>query len=198
MQDKDLQLQRLKEKVKACQNIHFALGDDGTLYYESRICVPNVKEVKEEIMHEAHFAPCAMHPGSTKMYKNLKSHYWWPRMKKDIAEFTAKCLTCQQIKAEHQAPSGKLQSLSIPKWKWEKITMDFVVGLPRTFRKHDAVWVILDRLTKSAHFLPIQQGDSLDKLAMLYVAEILSLHGVPTSIVSDRDPRFTSHFRESL
>ena len=85
-------------------------------------------------------------------------------MKKEIAEFIAKCLTCQQIKAEHQAPSGKLQSLSIPEWKWEKITMDFIVGLPHTFRKHDVVWVIVDRLTKSAHFLPIQQGDPLDKL----------------------------------
>ena len=119
-------------------------------------------------------------------------------MKKKVAEFVTKCLICQQIKAEHQAHSSKLQSLSIPKWKWERITMDFVVGLPRTFRKHDAIWVIVDRLTKSAHFLPIQQSDSLDKLARLYVAEIVRLHGVPISIVSDRDSRFTSHFWESL
>ena len=94
-------------------------------------------------------------------------------MKKEIAEFIAKCLTCQPIKAEHQAPSGKLQSLSIPEWKLEKITVDFVIALPRTFRKHDAVWVIVDRLTKSAHFLHIQQSDSLDKLEKLYVAEIV-------------------------
>ena len=109
-----MQLQRQKEKVRAGQNVHFALGDDGTLYYENRICVPNVEDVKKEIMHEAHFAPYAMHPGSTKMYKDLKSHYWWSRMKKEIAKFISKCLTCQQIKAKHQAPSGKLQSLSIP------------------------------------------------------------------------------------
>ncbi|KAL0458155.1 UNVERIFIED_CONTAM: Transposon Tf2-11 polyprotein [Sesamum latifolium] len=112
--------------------------------------------------------------------------------------FVAKCLTCQQVKAEHQAPAGKLHPLSIPEWKWEKITMDFVIGLPRTFRKHDAVWVIVDRLTKSAHFLPIYQNDSLDKLAELYISEIVRLHGIPTSIVSDRDPRFTSHFWGSL
>ncbi|KAL0462737.1 UNVERIFIED_CONTAM: Transposon Tf2-11 polyprotein [Sesamum latifolium] len=116
---------------------------------------------------------------------------------KDVAEFVAKCLTCQQVKAEHQAPAGKLHPLSIPEWKWEKITMDFVIGLPRTFRKHDAVWVIVDRLTKSAHFLPIYQN-SLDKLAELYISEIVRLHGIPTSIVSDRDPRFTSHFWGSL
>ena len=77
-------------------------------------------------------------------------------MKKDTAECVAKCLTCQQVKAEHQAPAGKLHPLSIPELKWEKITMDFVLGLPRTFRKHDAIWVIIDRLTKSAHFLPVQ------------------------------------------
>ncbi|KAL2246298.1 UNVERIFIED_CONTAM: Transposon Ty3-I Gag-Pol polyprotein [Sesamum indicum] len=121
-----------------------------------------------------------------------------PTMKKNVTEFVAKCLTCQQVKAEHQAPAGKLHPLTITEWKWEKITMDFVIGLPRMFRRHDAIWVIVDRLTKSAHFLPIRQNDSLDKLAELYVSEIVRLHGIPTSIVSDRDPRFTSHFWGSL
>ncbi|KAL2248214.1 UNVERIFIED_CONTAM: Retrovirus-related Pol polyprotein from transposon opus [Sesamum indicum] len=104
----------------------------------------------------------------------------------------------KQVKAEHQAPAGKLRPLSIPEWKWEKITMDFVVGLPRTFKKHDAIWVIVDSLTKSAHFLPVRVTDSLDKLAGLYISEIVRLHGVPISIVSERDPRFTSRFWESL
>ena len=90
------------------------IGDDGALYHGERICMPNVEEMKKEIMHETHFAPYIMHPGSTKMYRDLKSHYWWPRMKKEIAEFVVKCLTCQQIKAEHQALAGKLRSLSIP------------------------------------------------------------------------------------
>ncbi|KAL2243587.1 UNVERIFIED_CONTAM: Transposon Tf2-11 polyprotein, partial [Sesamum indicum] len=105
-------------------------------------------------------------------------------MEKDVAEFVAKCMTCQQVKAEHQAPAGKLQPLPIPKWKWEKITMDFIMGLPRTFRKHNAIWVRII--------------DSLDKLAGLYISEIVRLHGVPVSIVSDRDPRFTSRFWEGL
>ncbi|KAK4397348.1 hypothetical protein Sango_1571400 [Sesamum angolense] len=121
-----------------------------------------------------------------------------PTMKKDVVEFLARCLTCQQVKAEHQAPASKLYPLFIPEWKWEKITMDFVIGLPHTFKKHDALWVIVDRLTKSAHFLPIRQNDSLDKLAELYVSEIVRLHGTPTSKVSYRDPRFTSHFWGSL
>ena len=92
--------------------------------------MPNIEELKKELMHEAHFISYAMHPRSTKMYEDLNFYYWWPRMKKEVAEFVAKCLTCQQLKAEHQAPSGKLQSLSILKWKWEKITTDFVIGLP--------------------------------------------------------------------
>ena len=102
------------------------------------------------------------------------------------------------MRAEHQKPAGKIQLLPIPVWKWKKITMDFVTSLPRTQRQHDAIWVIVDRLTKSAHFLPVNVGDSLEKLSQLYVDEIVRLHGVPVSIVSDRDPRFTSRFWPSL
>ena len=115
-------------------------------------------------------------------------------MKRDIAECVSKCLTCQRVKAEHQRPSGLLQPLEIPEWKWEHATMDFVVGLPTTQKGFDAIWVIVDRLTKSAHFLPIKIRFNLDQLAKLYVKEVVSRHGVPVSIVSDRDPRFTSNF----
>ncbi|KAL2226758.1 UNVERIFIED_CONTAM: Transposon Tf2-12 polyprotein [Sesamum indicum] len=197
-QAKDLYLQRMKAKVQKGKSDQFIIEEDGTLFNGNRICLPNVEELRMEIMHEVHYAPYAIHPGSTKMYRDLTPYYWWPTMKKNVAEFVAKCLTCQQVKAEHQAPAGKLHPLTIPEWKWEKITMDFVIGLPRTFRRHVAIWVIVDRLTKSAHFLPIRQNDSLDKLAELYVSEIVRLHGIPTSIVSDRDPRFTSHFWGSL
>ncbi|GAB2298030.1 hypothetical protein Dimus_038505 [Dionaea muscipula] len=115
-------------------------------------------------------------------------------MKRQIAEFVSQCLTCQQVKVEHQRPAGKLQPLPIPEWKWENITMDFVTGLPVTRNGHDAVWVIVDRLTKSAHFLPIKVTFSLERLARLYMREIVRLHGAPVSIVSDRDPRFVSKF----
>ncbi|XP_057478185.1 uncharacterized protein LOC130765707 [Actinidia eriantha] len=103
-----------------------------------------------------------------------------------------------RVKAEHQRPAGLLQSLEIPEWKWEHITMDFVTALPRSQRQHDAVWVIVDRLTKSAHFLPIRMTDSVDVLGRLYVREIVKLHGIPVFIVSDRDPRFVSRFWQSL
>ena len=145
-------------------------------------------------MEEAHSYAYAMNLGSTKMYRTLKEHYWWNGMKKEIVGFVSRCLICQKVKAEHQRPVGKMQLLPIPEWKWEKIAMDFMTGLSRTQRKHDAIWVIVDRLTKSAHFLPANVEDSLVKLAKLYVEEIVRRHGVPVSIVSDRDPRFTSRF----
>ncbi|KAL6343167.1 hypothetical protein AAG906_020956 [Vitis piasezkii] len=115
-----------------------------------------------------------------------------------IAQFVAQCLVCQQVKAEHQRPAGFLQPLSIPEWKWEHITMDFVTGLPRTLGGNNAIWVIVDRLTKSAHFLPMKVNFSMDRLASLYIKEIVRMHGVPVYIVSDRDPHFTSRFWHSL
>ncbi|KAJ9536144.1 LOW QUALITY PROTEIN: hypothetical protein OSB04_un000677 [Centaurea solstitialis] len=121
-----------------------------------------------------------------------------PGMKKDIATYVNKCLTCATIKAEHQKPSGLLQQPEIPEWKWERISMDFVTKLPKTKKGHDSIWVIVDRLTKSAHFLPIKESFSIDRLAQLYVDEIVMRHGVPISIIFDRDSRFTSQFWQSL
>ncbi|KAI3691688.1 hypothetical protein L6452_31490 [Arctium lappa] len=132
------------------------------------------------------------------MYRDLKLHYWWPVMKLDVARYVEQCVTCLQVKAEHQRPYGSLQSLEIPKWKWEHITMDFVTKLPKTLKGYDAIWVIVDRLTKSAHFLAMRETLPMDKLAKLYIDEVISRHGVPLSIVSDRDSRFTSHFWNGL
>ena len=189
---------KLKEEIEKGKRAEFQIRDDGMIVKGQRMCVPEYGERKRDIMEEAHSSAYATHPGSTKIYKTLKEHYWWNGMKKEIASFISKCLTYQHVKAEHYKPAGKIQLLPIPVWKWEKITMDFVTGLPRTQRQHDAIWVIVDRLTKSAHFLPINVKDSLEKLAQLYVDEIVRLHGVPISIVSDRDLRFTSRFWPSL
>jgi hypothetical protein len=132
------------------------------------------------------------------MYNDLKEFYWWPNMKKQIADFVASCPVCQQVKVEHQKPAWPLQPLLIPQWKWKDITMDFVSRLPRGKKGNDAIWVIVDRLTKSALFLPMKMTDPIDKLARLYVNEVVRLHGVPLSIVSDRDPRFTSRLWPSI
>ncbi|RVW81021.1 Transposon Tf2-12 polyprotein [Vitis vinifera] len=175
-----------------------AIRDDEILRFGTRLCVPNDEDLRRELLEEAHCSKFAIHPGGTKMYKDLRQNYWWSGMKRDIAQFVAQCLVCQQVKAEHQRPAGSLQPLAIPEWKWEHITMDFVIGLPRTLGGNNAIWVIVDRLTKSAHFLPMKVNFSLDRLASLYVKEIVRMHGVPVSIVSDRDPRFTSRFWHSL
>ena len=113
-------------------------------------------------------------------------------MKRDVAEYVSKCLTCQLVKAEHQRPGGELQPIPLPEWKWEEVTMDFVTSLPKTMEGYDTIWVIIDRLTKTAHFVPTRITYSLEKLAELYVANIMSLHGIPKSIISDRDARFTA------
>ena len=156
--------------------------------------MPDVPDIKQQILHEAHFAPYNVHPGATKMYHDIKTTYWWNRLKRDAAEFVASCLTCQQVKVEHQRPTGLLQELPMPEWKWDRVTMDFVVGLPRTRKGYDSIWVIVDRLTKSAHFLPVHTTYTVAQYAQLYIQHIVSLHGVPTSIVSDRGPQFTSRF----
>ncbi|GJZ24893.1 putative reverse transcriptase domain-containing protein [Tanacetum coccineum] len=151
------------------------------------------------IMDEAHTSRYSIHPGADKMYHDLRDLYWWPGMKKDIAEYVSRCLTCSKIKAEHQKPSGLLQQPKIPEWKWEKITMDLVTKLPRSSGGYDAIWVIVDRLTKSAHFLPHRSEDfKTEKLARIYINEIVARHGVPVSIISDRDGRFASHLWQAL
>jgi hypothetical protein len=172
----------------------FSMASDGAILFKGIICVPNDSELKRMILEEAHKSSFSIHPGATKMYRDLKKDYWWPSMKSDIADFVARCIVCQQVKIEHQRPAGLLQPLEIPPWKWEQISMDFVGGLPRTQKGHDSIWVIVDRLTKSANFLPVKSTYKTSQYAELFISEIVKLHGVPVSIVSDRDPIFTSHF----
>ncbi|GJY98140.1 retrotransposon protein, putative, ty3-gypsy subclass [Tanacetum coccineum] len=169
------------------------------LWFEDRaMCPYMIQALREKVMTEAHSSPFTIHPGSTKMYRDLKQYFWWNGMKQDVATFVSKCMTCQQVKIEHQRASGLLQPLEIPMWKWDEISMDFVTGLPTTQKRHDAIWVVVDRLTKSAHFLPIRKNYGISKLAEIFRQEIVRLHGTPTSIVSDRDPKFTSHFWKGL
>ncbi|GJZ95843.1 putative reverse transcriptase domain-containing protein [Tanacetum coccineum] len=178
--------------------IHFERREDGEIYFFDRIWIPSVGGVRKLIMDEAHTSRYSIHPGADKMYHDLRDLYWWPGMKKDIAEYVSRCLTCSKIKAEHQKPSGLLQQPEIPEWKWEKITMDLVTKLPRSSGGYDAIWVIVDRLTKSAHFLPIREDFKTEKLARIYINEIVARHGVPVSIISDHDGRFASHLWQAL
>ncbi|GKB93968.1 putative reverse transcriptase domain-containing protein [Tanacetum coccineum] len=149
-------------------------------------------------MHESHKSKYSIHPGSDKTYQDLKKLYWWPNMKAIIAEYVGKCSTCSIVKVECQKPSGLLVQPEIPMWKWERIIMDFVTKPPKTSNGHDTIWVIVDRLTKSAHFIPTRETDSMETLTRLYIKEIVSQHGMPISIISDRDSYFTSRFWQLL
>ncbi|KAI3814080.1 hypothetical protein L1987_18825 [Smallanthus sonchifolius] len=186
------------EEMSCGAEFQLETKNNGLLYFLDRIWVPNRNDLQEFLMTEAHKSRYSIHPGVDKMYHNLRSQYWWPGMKKDIALYVAKCLTCSKVKAEHQRPSGLLEQPEIPVWKWENLAMDFITKLPRTSNGYDSIWVIIDRLTKSAHFLPIREDYRVEKLARIYINEIVSRHGIPLNIISDRDARFTSRFWQSL
>ncbi|GKC13271.1 reverse transcriptase domain-containing protein [Tanacetum coccineum] len=191
------QSEALKQENIFMENLHgldqqMEKKEGESLYFMDRIWVPLIGDVRTMIMDEAHKSKYSVHPGADKMYYDLRDMYWWPGMKRDIATYVSKCLTCSKVKAEHQRPSGLLQQPKIPEWKWDKITMDFITKLPRLKSGHDTIWVIVDRLTKSAHFLAIREDYSTKKLAKIYIDEIVVRHGVPVSIISDRDGRFTS------
>jgi hypothetical protein len=151
-----------------------------------------------QAMNEAYKSRYLIHPGSHKMYQDLKEHYWWPKNKAENTSYVSKCLTCSKVKAKYQRPLGLLQQPKIPQWKWKMITMDFIVNLPKTTCGCHTIWVIVDRLMKSAHFLPIKETDKMERLTRIHIREFVSRHGVPLSIISDRDSRFTSRFWKSL
>ena len=132
------------------------------------------------------------------MYKDLQENFWWHGMKRDIATFIACCDSCQRIKVEHQKPAGLLHPNKIPEWKCDEIGMDFIIGLPRSQRGNDAIWVITDRLTKVAHFIPVKTTYSTQKLAKLYLSHIVCLHGVPKTIISDQGTQFVAKFWDHL
>ncbi|GJW06395.1 putative reverse transcriptase domain-containing protein, partial [Tanacetum coccineum] len=197
------QSEALKQENVIMENLHgldqqMEKKEGESLYFMDRIWVPLVGSVRTMIMDEAHRSKYSVHPGADKMYHDLRDMYWWPGMKRDIATYVSKCLTCLKVKAEHQRPSGLLQQPVIPKWKWDKITMDFITKLPRSKSRHDTIWVIVDRLTKSAHFLAIREDYSTEKLTKIYIDEIVARHRVPMSIISERDGRFTSRCWQTM
>ncbi|GKC50593.1 putative reverse transcriptase domain-containing protein [Tanacetum coccineum] len=171
---------------------------DETLCLNGRSLLPCYSDLRTMIMHESHKSKYSIHPGSDKMYQDIKNVYWWPNMKADIATYVCKCLTCAKVKSEHQRPSGLLVQPEIPQWKWDNITMDFVTKLPKSSQGYDTIWVIVDRLTKSAIFTSMKETDSTEKLARMYIKEVVTRNGIPVSIICDRDPRFSSNFWKSL
>ncbi|GJZ96996.1 putative reverse transcriptase domain-containing protein [Tanacetum coccineum] len=144
---------------------------DGTLCLNGRSWLLCYGDLRTVIMHESRKSKYSVHPGSKKMYQDMKKLYWWPNIKADIATYVSKCLTCAKVKAEHQRPSGLLVQPNIPQWKWDNITMDFITKLPKSTQGHDTIWVIVDRLTKFAIFIPMRENNPMEKLARIYLKE---------------------------
>ncbi|GJZ85235.1 putative reverse transcriptase domain-containing protein [Tanacetum coccineum] len=183
-QNEAIKEENIKAKNLRGMDKAFEIRPDGTHYIKNQRWLSLFGNLRDLIMHESHKSKYSIHPGSDKMYQDLKKLYWWPNIKVIIAEYVGKCLTCFRVKAECQKPSGLLVQPEIPMWKWERITNGFH---QKTSSGHDTIWVIVDRLTKSVHFLPTQETDSMETLTRLYIKEIVSRHGVPISIISDRN-----------
>ncbi|GJW85677.1 putative reverse transcriptase domain-containing protein [Tanacetum coccineum] len=170
-----------------------------TLCLNGRSWLPCYGDLRTVIMHESHKSKYSIHPGSDKMYQDIKKLYWWPNMKANIATYVSKCLTCAKVKArdyhEHRVCLVQPEDTSM---EVDNITMDFVTKLPKSSQGYDTIWVIVDRLTKSAIFMPMRETDPMDKLARMYLKEVVTKHGIPVSIICDRDPRFASNFWKSL
>jgi hypothetical protein len=199
MQKCDSDVEKIKRYLSKGNFSFYRVDDDGTLFFKGRLVVPTkISKTRFKVMEEAHDTPLSIHPGSTKMYQDIRQKYWWPIMKQDIAQYVAECDVCRRIKTEHQRPAVTLQPLAIPEWKWDKVEMDFITGFPRSQKGHDAILVVIDRFSKVAHFLPVKKTITASQLADLYVSRIVSLHGVPLEISSDRGSLFTSRFWESF
>nr|GEW19482.1 hypothetical protein [Tanacetum cinerariifolium] len=162
----DLPKQILNTQTEAQKPKNIMNEDVGGMSWLS--CFGDLRTV---IMHESYKSKYSVHPCSEKMYQDMKKLYWWPNMKVDITTYVSKCLTCSKVKAEHQRPSGLLVQPKIPEWKWDNITMDFFIKLPKSSQGYDTIWVIVDRLTKSAIFTPIRETNPMDKLARIYLKE---------------------------
>jgi hypothetical protein len=172
----------------------YKLGVDGILLHKNKIFVPNVQDLKHIILHEMHNVPYAGHPGYQKTIAAVKSQYFWPGMKREIAGYIARCMEFQKVKAEHRHPAGLLQPLPIPECNWEVVTMDFITGLPRIGKMHDSIMVVVDKLTKDAHFIPLKTTHKASYVVDIFMKEVARLHEISKMIVSDRDPKFTSNF----
>jgi hypothetical protein len=169
-----------------------------TSWFKERMVVLKKEALKKNILDEAQTSRYFIHPGSTRMHHDLRRQFWWTRMKREIARYVSKCDIYRKVKADYMKPGGLLQPLSIPEWMWDDISMDFIVGLPLMTCKFNSIWVIMDRLSKSAHFIPIHTNYNTQKYAEIYIAHVLCLHGVPKMIVSNRGSQFVAHFWEQL
>jgi hypothetical protein len=179
-------------------NSDLSINKKGLLWFKNRLYIPDSTGLKLTILDEVHKNPYFGHPGYQKMIATLRKLFYWPNMKGEIAEYLARCQDCQQVKAEHQHPAGLLHPLPVPEWKWETISLDFITGFPKTQKQNDFIMVVIDKINKSAHFIPIKSTIKAINIAEIFMKEIFRLHGIPKMVISDRDVKFTSAFWKEL
>jgi hypothetical protein len=168
------------------------------LWFKNRLAVPRREALKKKILDEAHTSRYSIHPISTKMYHDLRQQFWWTRMKRKIARYVLERDTYRKVNAAYMKPGGLLQPLNIPNWKWDDISIDFIVGLLMTTHKFDSIWLMVERFTKLANFILVNTRYDAQKYAEIYVARVLGLHGVLKTIISNRGLQFVAHFWEQL
>jgi hypothetical protein len=187
----------------ACQLLDGKIHDDNfrvindLIYYKVQIFLVPGSALKDKILHACHNSPVVGHQGISKTYRQVRERFAWKGLKEDVMKHVKECTTCQENKDEHTHPAGLLQPLPIPEHKWESISMDFITGLPRAQGK-DCIFVVVDRLTKFAHFFSIARDFSAAQVAELFFREVFRLHGLPKTIISDKDSRFMSTFWQEL
>jgi hypothetical protein len=178
LQQTDVGIYHIKRKMKEEETKHFRVDENRILWFKDRLVLPKDRELQNQILSEAHSSKLSIHPGSSKMYEDLKPLFWWTKMKKEIAAFVARCDNCCRVMAVHMKV-GLLQPLLIPGWKWDEVSMDFIVGLPTSVKGYDSIWVIVDRLTKVACFIPVRTDYRPHQYAELYFEHIVRQYGVP-------------------
>jgi hypothetical protein len=166
--------------------------------HKNRIYVLSSIEMRNLVLKEMHDVPYAGHPNYQKMTETVRSQFFWLGMKNDVVDYITRCMECQKMKAEHRHPMGLLRPLPIPEKKWEVITIDFITKLTRTTRQHDSIMVVVDKLTKVSHFVPVKTTHTTTNISEIYMREIARLHGIPRTIVSDRDTNVTSNLWRGL
>jgi hypothetical protein len=175
-----------------------SIDKKGLLRFKNRLYIPDSTELKLTVLDEVHKKPYSGHPGYQKTIPALRKLFYWPNMKGEIEEYLARCQGCQQVKAEHQHPAGLLQPLPVPEWKWETISLDFIIGFPKNQKQNDSIMVVINKLSKSAHFIPVKSTFKAINIAEIFMKEIFILHGIPKMVISDRDVKFTSAFWKEL
>ncbi|XP_073153517.1 uncharacterized protein [Henckelia pumila] len=173
VQFSDSKTQKLARLAQGDNTPDFHFQTYGLLCFSGRVVVPDDLALRDEVLSQSHRSRFTVHPRSANMYKDLRTRFWWKGMNRSVYQFVSRCLVCQQVKADHRRSGGLMHSLEIPEWKWEHVTTDFVTHLPMTSRQCDVIWVVVDRLFKSSHFLPYNRELSFDRMARLYIQDIV-------------------------